>query len=324
MIFNTENIAHYMKDEQGLFALNNDALKSLAEKYKYSGVLQLLYSKYLKLHKAPEFEEQVEWCSTIVHDRKKVYELLFQPGLKKIIEDDIIIEEKQIDNASTADNSLLDKKKENLQSENTTTEKEVNSPTLPVVEYSDKEESKEAEQKDKELEFLENQILAQAASSSLLIDIESEYNKDEQTTENTEEIENISEVALTESNEVLDVEQPPRTFLDWLEKPKQQPKEETTEKKKKTTDNIIDSFLNKTSKKSKASKETFSPTNMAKMSLVENNQFVTETLANIYAKQGKIDKAIEIYTQLSLKNPKKKTFFASRIRFLKEKQQYNN
>ena len=58
--------------------------------------------------------------------------------------------------------------------------------------------------------------------------------------------------------------------------------------------------------------------------LSENyNQFpvglVTENLASIFETQGKTEKAISIYEELILKNPEKKSYFASRIKNLKKK-----
>jgi hypothetical protein len=47
----------------------------------------------------------------------------------------------------------------------------------------------------------------------------------------------------------------------------------------------------------------------------------TETLAEIYVKQGNYPKAIIIYEQLMLSNPEKKVFFASRINYIKQKTQ---
>lgn len=44
----------------------------------------------------------------------------------------------------------------------------------------------------------------------------------------------------------------------------------------------------------------------------------TETLARIYIKQGKFDKALEIIRKLSLKYPKKNRYFADQIRFLEK------
>ena len=44
--------------------------------------------------------------------------------------------------------------------------------------------------------------------------------------------------------------------------------------------------------------------------------FFTETLANIYIKQGKYDKALEIIRRLCLEYPNKNRYFADQIRFL--------
>ncbi len=72
----------------------------------------------------------------------------------------------------------------------------------------------------------------------------------------------------------------------------------------------------------KEKKSFFSPLEKAKMSLLDNEEFVTETLAEIHVRQGNYPKAIKIYEKLILNFPEKKTFFASRIRFIKEKITY--
>ena len=46
--------------------------------------------------------------------------------------------------------------------------------------------------------------------------------------------------------------------------------------------------------------------------------FFTETLANIYIKQGKYDKALEIIKRLYLEFPNKNRYFADQIRFLEK------
>ena len=51
---------------------------------------------------------------------------------------------------------------------------------------------------------------------------------------------------------------------------------------------------------------------------VVENSFFTETLANIYIKQGKYDKALEIIKRLCLEYPNKNRYFADQIRFLEK------
>jgi len=51
---------------------------------------------------------------------------------------------------------------------------------------------------------------------------------------------------------------------------------------------------------------------------VQTDPYFTETLAHIYIKQGKYNKAIEIIRRLSLNVPEKNRYFADQIRFLEK------
>lgn len=55
---------------------------------------------------------------------------------------------------------------------------------------------------------------------------------------------------------------------------------------------------------------------MAINSIDKQDIMVSEPLAEIHVKQGRYDKAIEIYRKLSLQNPEKKTYFAAKINHL--------
>ena len=55
---------------------------------------------------------------------------------------------------------------------------------------------------------------------------------------------------------------------------------------------------------------------MAINSIDREEIMVSESLAEIHVKQGRFDKAIEIYRKLSLQNPEKKTYFAAKINHL--------
>jgi hypothetical protein len=101
-------------------------------------------------------------------------------------------------------------------------------------------------------------------------------------------------------------------------------------KKPSQKDALIDKFLREEPKISKPQKaEFFSPVSMAKQSIIENDDLVTETLAGIYEKQAisaaepkdkrrLSTKAIKAYEKLSLKYPEKKVSFAARIENLRQ------
>ncbi len=57
---------------------------------------------------------------------------------------------------------------------------------------------------------------------------------------------------------------------------------------------------------------------MAVNSIARNDDWVSESMAEVYARQGKAQKAIEIYEKLSLLNPEKNTYFAAKIENLQK------
>jgi tetratricopeptide (TPR) repeat protein len=80
---------------------------------------------------------------------------------------------------------------------------------------------------------------------------------------------------------------------------------------------LTDNFIKKEITISKPKKEAFfNAIDVAKESLIDNNDLVTPTLAKVYLEQGHYEKAIVSYEKLILKYPEKSSFFASQIKLI--------
>jgi len=80
--------------------------------------------------------------------------------------------------------------------------------------------------------------------------------------------------------------------------------------------NLIDEFLSHGQEKLNLSIEKSLENNDSEE--ITDEEYLTETLAQIYIKQGNFSKALEIIKRLNLFFPKKSVYFADQIRFLEK------
>lgn len=90
------------------------------------------------------------------------------------------------------------------------------------------------------------------------------------------------------------------------------------QKKSPKKHSLIEKFLEAQPKMPQIKdQESDSPMDSQMPKEVESDEFVTETLASIYAQQGYYKRAIQIFEKLSLKYPEKSTYFAAQIEKIK-------
>ena len=80
-----------------------------------------------------------------------------------------------------------------------------------------------------------------------------------------------------------------------------------------SVDELIDEFIKNEPGMPRPGATFFDPVEASKVSIVDEENIVSETLANIYSDQGNYEKAINIYKKLSLKFPEKSSYFAALI-----------
>ena len=109
-----------------------------------------------------------------------------------------------------------------------------------------------------------------------------------------------------------------KDFLTKLEKTNPPPKRKL---KKEEQEKLIEKFIKSDPQmqKVRSSKELTEKKDLSAHSVKFRDDIISENLANIMIRQGKLEKAIDIYKKLIWKFPQKKAYFATQIEELKKK-----
>lgn len=310
---NVHEVNTLLKNPAQLAHTDTDELREICRKYPYFQSAQLLLAK--KLHDIGDFDSplQLRRAAISIPSGRRLYNLLFKEKLRALIE-------KHLEELETDDEGETE-----VQQAAFSTPIPVKSlQKKPEVEDGSdqknevqKENAAEAEEKTKEdekpLAFeLETEILRHAAQSAYYL--RSEPKPDEK--------ENAGDTKKPAKPE-KPIEDPkkPQKFGDWLRVLDSDQLDEIRKKeRKKDAGKLIDEFIEKQPQISKAENGfDFEPGVVSKMDAVQDDEFVSETLAKIYAEQGNVPKAKKIYRKLIFKYPEKKSYFARQIEELEKK-----
>lgn len=261
-----------------------DEVEALASKYPYCATFQVLKAISLKENDSLDFSSQLNRAAIAIQDRSKLYNYIVKDQLLKRIGDT----ERE---SSGVEVDFLPKGEKEEKQEVTTA-----LPIEPKVEPSPNVSEVEV----LSAEPMEAEIMREAISH--LGEMEATQSFQEFTSGNLE-VENVAsdeeQGDAEENSEVM-------SFGKWLLQ-----KDKKATEKKDSQKALINKFIQESPQISPVQARFFSPSQMGKLSLVEDETFVTETLAGIYLRQGDYKKAARAYQNLGLKYPEKRTYFAA-------------
>ncbi|NBC82721.1 MAG: hypothetical protein GVY19_04995 [Bacteroidetes bacterium] len=279
-------------------------LEAALEKYPYFSVVHILYLKWLAKVNDPRFINYLHKASVYIGDRKKLYQLIFYDA--------------QSDTAESAPSeSLSDEKKDFRRKKHGTIQGS-------IADILDFQLQTAGQGLDKELLY------------SPTIDLEKEYGSvknDDDADDFTFDIDlnqSDDQENTVDNNKKNKAEQPPTQqsnqkdsksleLLDYEGSNQSQeilPKEpeEDQWQRKGNKDQLIDNFIKSNPRIVPKEDDKTPVEDFSEKSIAESEGYMTETLAKIYIRQKKYEKAISVYKKLSLKYPEKSTYFAGQIK----------
>lgn len=329
-MISSEDIGKYISNPSSIPAGSGSDIQDWMQKYPYSSSLYMLYVKAQKISGALDFEEALKVSAAHSTDRERLKELIEE------VQTEVV--EKEI--ATTTEETSAQKVEEKVEElpevivekEEIIQEEKNESPALEADEIelsvpvedtnSSKDENvDELQEEESAIDELEESILTHSINIayelspdeilgekiSADLPLETESNEEESISFRFKREEDVEATEPKETEEPPSIDLSKLSFVDWLKYKQGQRSESSTQ-----FNEPLD--LSEELVSSKDSQEFFDPVKKARESLIESEDLVSETLAEIHVLQKNFGKAIEAYEQLILIYPEKKAIFASRIK----------
>ncbi len=288
-------------------------LSSTLKDYPWFSAAHILLAKGMHQNASVHYDDQLHLSAVYAGERKVLFDLI----MKAIDEDPIEISSSPEEKQSIAPET----QSKQVQSEKIT----------PIDEQVESVEPESIEKKDElfvkeDIDDLEKEIIVGAVSSSIEKEVEEDSSElRSELSENTTPL--IHKIREEEEEDSYS------EYTSWLlNRSKQIEFIEAQETTNKSSDpiveektealgekDILDRFIKNNPHISRGKIDDFTTDRGFKESFKEDESLITETMAQIYAQQGKILKAKKAYKLLSLKYPEKSIYFAGRIKNLEGK-----
>lgn len=276
MSLTKEQILHYIENPLELNDKTLDDLKGIVEEFPYFQSAHLLYVSNLLREKNYRFEGQLKSAAAHVTDRTVLYHLLNDY--------EIFIEKR-----SSAESESTEQVTENISDE-----------IVSAISEGDLIELVEDPQKQSRESGTD---VREEESSVLPADNKKDFISSDIIEAQTYQLEGADDV----QNESM------KSLITEINKNSRKKRDAEDEPPKKSKNDLIDRFISEAPVISSIDPGLRNTEDISEMSTRESDEFMTETLARIYVKQGYYQKAIKAFQKLSLKYPEKSTYFAGQI-----------
>lgn len=284
---NITEFYNYIKHPNLLNDLTLNELSEVIQRYPFFQAARMLYLKNLALLNDDRYAATLTITSLYAPNRKALYQLIYN-------------------NQTIFDNNFG---KESIH---------IDEPNKVFIEKNKVNNNQQTSADKEKFEIIEadNNIMGLPITNNI------SFNTNSINELKIEENENSYNNAIVSENKNFDVDSNTMTFDEWLYHISANNIQNDSDTNKNIDSNsIIDQFLDNSSQISriKADPHAHNEDLTENLTPPEELDIISEPLAQLYYKQGYLDRALKIYEKLFLKYPEKSIYFASLIQEIKNK-----